>query len=240
MTLLLLAFIAGVLTVLAPCILPVLPIVIGGSVSDRGTSWKRVALIVGSLGVSVVLFTLLLKATTALLGVPQSVWQILSGGLIVVLGVLYLFPELWEKLSLSSGFALKSQQTLANAKRSGGYVQPVAIGAALGPVFSSCSPTYAFIVAAILPASFIEGTLYLVLYALGLSLALFVLAFAGQRLITRLGWALNPHGVFRQIIGLLFVIVGLLVMTGGDKLIQTSLLESGIYDPIKTVEQSLR
>lgn len=240
MTLLLLAFIAGILTVLAPCILPVLPIIIGGSLSEGNASWKRVAVIVGSLGLSIVIFTLLLKATAMLLGVPQSVWQILSGGIILTLGLVYLFPDLWDKLSISSGLALKSHGLLAQAKRSGGYLQPVMTGAALGPVFSSCSPTYAFIVAAVLPASVAEGAFYLVVYAAGLALALFVLAFVGQRAIKRLGWALNPHGLFRQIVGLLFVAVGLLILTGGDKLLQASLLESGVYDPIERLEQSLR
>ena len=85
-----------------------------------------------------------------------------------------------------------------------------------------------------------KGGFYLVVYAAGLALALFVLAFVGQRAIKRLGWALNPHGLFRQIVGLLFVAVGLLVLTGGDKLLQASLLESGVYDPIERLEQSLR
>ena len=53
--LLLVSLIAGVLTVAAPCVLPLLPI------------------IVGSLAVSVILFTLLLKATTASLGIPPQV-----------------------------------------------------------------------------------------------------------------------------------------------------------------------
>jgi cytochrome c-type biogenesis protein len=240
MTLALIAFIAGILTILAPCVLPVLPIIIGGSVVNGNASWKRTAVIVGSLGLAIVAFTLLLKATTALLGVPQFVWQLISGSIILILGIVYLFPELWDNIMLSSGLMLRSQGLLGRAQGSDGYLQPVLTGAALGPVFSSCSPTYAFIVAAVLPVSFLEGTFYLVLYAFGLALALFLLAFAGQRVIAKLGWALNPHGTFRKVVGLLFVLVGVMVLIGGDRVLQSAILESGAYDAIESLEQSFR
>ena len=50
------------------------------------------------------------------------------------------------------------------------------VGLSLGPVFSSCSPTYAIILAVILPASFLTGLLNLFAYVLGLSIALLVIA----------------------------------------------------------------
>lgn len=240
MTLALVAFLAGVLTILAPCVLPVLPLIIGGSSTDSSTGWKRVALIIGSLGLAIFAFTMLLKATTALLGVPQFVWQLLSGGIILLLGIVYLFPTLWDKLMLTSGFMLKSQSLAGSARSTSGNLQPILTGAALGPVFSSCSPTYAFIVAAVLPVSFIEGTLYLLLYVAGLMLALFPLAYGGQRLVRRLGWALNPHGLFRRVVGIIFVLIGVFVLIGGDRVLQTAILESGAYDPIESLEQSLR
>jgi cytochrome c-type biogenesis protein len=239
MSLLLVAFLAGILTILAPCVLPVLPVIVGSSLADKRSSWKRALVIVSSLGGSIIVFTLLLKATTVLLGVPQVVWQIISGSVVLILGIFYLFPALWDYISLKSGIALRSQQSLAHAAGSGRF-SAILTGAALGPVFSSCSPTYAFIVAAILPVSFLEGFLYLILYAIGLCLALLVLAIAGQRLVKRLGWALNPHGLFRQIVGILFVLIGVVVLIGGDKILQESILESGLYDPVESIENSLR
>ena len=58
MLLFLIAFIAGVLTVLAPCVLPLLPVIVGGSVSG-GVNRARAYTVALSLGVSVILFTLL-------------------------------------------------------------------------------------------------------------------------------------------------------------------------------------
>src|SRR5688572_24474266 len=99
MALLILSFIAGVLTVAAPCILPLLPVIIGGSLlesdNDKKRQWFRPLVIAISLAVSIILFTLLIKASTALLGVPQIVWQILSGLIVLLLGLNYLWPEAW-------------------------------------------------------------------------------------------------------------------------------------------------
>ena len=64
MILLLLSLLAGVLTVLAPCTISLLPVIVGGSLSG-GQSFRRALVVTGSLGVSVILFTLLLKVSTA-------------------------------------------------------------------------------------------------------------------------------------------------------------------------------
>ncbi len=90
------SFVAGILTVLAPCILPLLPVVIGGSTlgqdDKQKVSLKRPITIIISLVVSIILFTLLLKFTTALLGVPSQVWTIIAGGIILLFGINLLFP----------------------------------------------------------------------------------------------------------------------------------------------------
>ncbi|MBP9132237.1 cytochrome c biogenesis protein DipZ, partial [Candidatus Saccharibacteria bacterium] len=64
---------AGLLSVLAPCVLPLLPIIIGGSISGNKKDKKRPFIIAGSLAISLFLFTLLLKATTLLINIPPSV-----------------------------------------------------------------------------------------------------------------------------------------------------------------------
>ena len=108
---LVLSLAAGVLTVAAPCVLPLLPIVVGGAIvqdgDERRARW-RPYVIAGSLAASVVAFTLLLKATTALLGVPPQVWQLVSGGIIILLGIDLLFPALWDRLSTALGLQARS------------------------------------------------------------------------------------------------------------------------------------
>src|SRR5438132_740370 len=96
MILFLISFIAGVLTVLAPCVLSLLPVVVGGSLAQGGRN--RALTIVVSLGISVIAFTFLLKVSTALINIPESFWQWFSGGILVLFGITMLFPALWDSL----------------------------------------------------------------------------------------------------------------------------------------------
>lgn len=242
MELLILSFIAGALTVAAPCILPLLPVIVGGSVAAGGAApkWFRPLVVTASLAASVVLFTLLLKATTALLGVPQEVWNALAGGIVLLFGINLLLPVFWEKFMVVTGLAVKTNKLLGASYAKKGLIGDILLGAALGPVFSSCSPTYALIVAAVLPASFAQGTLYLGAYAAGLAAVLLVVAIAGQSVAKKFGWLSNPQGWFRRIIGLLFIIVGIAVIFGLDRKFQAFVLEQGWYDPILQLEQRLK
>jgi cytochrome c-type biogenesis protein len=231
---------AGVLTVAAPCVLPLLPVIVGGAivqgVDERRARW-RPYVIAASLAVSVVAFTLLLKATTALLGVPPQVWQAISGGIVILLGINLLFPTLWDRLSIVLGLQARSGAMLDRSVSRQSTTGDILTGAALGPVFSSCSPTYALIVAAVLPVSFAEGVLYVVAYAVGLAGMLLLVALLGRGLVRRLGWLANPGGWFRRTIGAIFVLVGIVVITGFDKQLQTWILDAGLYAPIAGLEE---
>jgi cytochrome c-type biogenesis protein len=231
---------AGVLTVAAPCMLPLLPVVVGGAIvrdgDERRARW-RPYVIAASLAASVVAFTLLLKATTALLGIPPPVWQAVSGGIVILLGLDLLFPRLWDQLSIAMGWQARSGAALDRSVRRQSLAGDILTGAALGPVFSSCSPTYALIVAAVLPVSFAEGVGYIVAYAIGLAGMLLLIALLGGRLVRRLGWLANPDGWFRRTVGVVFVAVGLAVVTGLDKQLQTWILDAGLYDPIARFEE---
>lgn len=205
---------------------------------DPKNRWWRPLIITGSLAASVVLFTLLLKATTSLLGVPQVVWNIISGVIVLLFGISLLFPQIWEWFTLKSGLYGQSNKLMQRTGRTRpGVWKDVLMGASLGPVFSSCSPTYALVVAVVLQASFYQGLGYLIAYALGLATILLLIAVAGQSLVRKLGWLSNPSGIFRRVVGVLFVIVGLAVLTGLDRSFQSYVLEQGWYDPVMKLEQ---
>ena len=236
MTFLAIAFIAGVLTVLAPCILPLLPVVIGSSASGRSKATPYI--VVASLGASIILFTFLLKVATAFISIPQSFWTYLSGGILVFFGLTLLFPRLWEKIPGLSKATVGSNKLLGSGHRKKSFWGDVLIGAALGPVFSTCSPTYFVILASVLPASFALGTVYLLAYVLGLSLILLLIALLGERFVGRLTGFSDPNGKFKKGLGLLFVVLGVLIILGLDKALETAILDSGYFN-ITNVEQKL-
>ena len=125
----------------------------------------------------------------------------------------------------------RSTTRLARARRRGGTSGALLTGAALGPVFSSCSPLYAYVVVTVLPARFGYGLVLLLAYTVGLCATLLVVALAGQRLITRLGWAADSHSLFRRILGVVFILVGVAVLFGWDRDLQTWVIENSPIAP---------
>jgi len=246
LSLILLSFVAGILTVTAPCVLTLLPVIVGGSIartsSDTAVAerqWFRPVVIATSLAGSVIIFTLLLKATTAFLGVPQLVWQIIAGVILGIFGLTLVFPSLWERFMLATGIQNRANAAMNRSYSRGGLGGDVMLGAALGPTFSSCSPTYALILATVLPVSFGEGLLYIVIYAVGLAIALLLIAYLGQTFARKLGWLANPNGAFKRIVGIILIAVGIAVILGLDKQFQSFVLEQGWYDPIQRFEEGI-
>lgn len=226
------AFIAGVLTTLAPCVLSLLPVIVGGSVGHSGDkSFRRALIVAGSLGVSVIAFTLLLKATTALIDLPPSFWQWFSGSILIMLGLFSAMPKSWELISMRLSLQGRSTPLLSRSRERTGNVGAILTGAALGPVFSSCSPLYAYVIVTVLPASFSQGLLLLFAYTLGLSGTLLAIAVLGQRLVRAARWAADPESLFRRTLGWIFIFVGVVIIAGWDKELQIWILENSPIRP---------
>lgn len=293
------AMLAGVLTTLAPCVLPMLPVIVGSSIvgtggkggagggsgggkggagrggtggsnggpggaavagasgggtvagmsvgtetgtrevtedvvdlaAERKLARRRAYVITASLGASLAIFTLLLKATTAFIDIPAEVWAGIAGGILIVLGLTGLFPAAWDKVSATLSLQSRSTGRLAAARQRDGITGQVLTGAALGPVFSSCSPLYGYVIVTVLPADFWYGMVLLAAYLVGLCGTLLAISLAGQRLVRNLRWLADPHGWFRRVLGGAFVLVGIAIITGFDKTIQTWVLENSPIAP---------
>ena len=225
MELLIFSLFAGILTVASPCILPILPVILGGTLGN--SSWKKGAVVIVSLGVSIFAFTLLLKVSSLFINVPLSFWTILSGVIILLFGLVLLFPRAWENLSFTLKL-YKSDELIQSAEKKEGFVGAVLLGAALGPVFSSCSPTYSLILATVLPQNLSMGIINLLAYCIGLMIPLFAIVMGGQAVIARLKFLANPNGLFRKVLGTILILTGFLIVTGLEKKIETFLIEHGI------------
>lgn len=235
MPLLLLSFLSGILTVLAPCVLPVLPVILG--TTSTSPDKKRSVIMIASFAVSVYLFSIILKASTALIDIPPEFWKTVTAIILIVFGWITVFPTLWEKISLTMKLQNRSDSLLHTSQSKRGIIGPILVGASLGPVFSSCSPTYSLILATIFPVSFVQGSLYLLVYIIGLVLMLGLIAAFGYALTQRLRFLTNPNGVFRKSMGILFILLGLAIFTGIDKKIETGILDIGFFDVTKLEQQ---
>ena len=237
MTLLFLSYFAGILTILAPCVLPLLPIIIGSSISTQNR--LKPYLVILGLMLSVTIFTIVLKASTILIDIDPSFWTYVSGGIVIAFGLIYIFPVLWDKVSGKLGLSSKSDQLLHQAGSKKGWIGDLLLGASLGPVFASCSPTYFLIIATVLPVNFFTGIGYIIVYALGLGTVMLAVAIFGRSVVTKLKFASNPQGWFKKGLGVLFIIVGISVITGLDKTISTNILNTpGIFN-VSIFEQNI-
>jgi cytochrome c biogenesis protein CcdA/thiol-disulfide isomerase/thioredoxin len=238
MTLFIISLIAGILTVLAPCILPLLPVILGGAVAESGNR-RRPFIIIGSLSVSVFIFTLLLKGSTALINISPSIWSYFSALIFLAFGLTLIFPESWARLVLKIPGHNKPDRWIMRGYNDGGsFWTDVIVGAALGPVFTTCSPTFFVILATVLPQSFGMGIVDLAAYIIGLALSLLLISFIGQKLVNKLEWASDPKGWFKKTLGILFIILAVAIAFGWDKKVEADILQSGFFD-VTHVEQSI-
>ena len=238
MTLLLVALLAGILSVLAPCIIGIIPLLVGYSAETRNV-YKALRVVLG-LSVSIFIFSIILKASTILIGISSNTWQLISGVIVILFGFAGLFPEVWESIASRIKLQQLSASGQKTALKKGGAAGDILLGASLGPIFSACSPTYALIVASILPVSPIKGVLYLLVFISGLASTILIIAIAGQKAVQKLGWTINPHGWFKRALAVLFIVIGILIITGYDKTLLSKAVESGWFDWQVNLETKLQ
>ncbi len=200
-------FVAGVVTALSPCVLPVLPIVLAGGAAGR----RPVAIVAGIVG-SFTVFTLGAAWLLDLLALPDDFLRDLAIGLLVIVAATLLWPALGERVSRLLAFL--------GRRPAGDLGGGVLLGAALGLVFVPCAgPVLAAITVLSARGEVGVGTVFLTLaYAAGVALPLLGVAFAGRRA----GDALRLHApAVRRVSGALVLAAALAIALGIDRELQT-------------------
>jgi cytochrome c biogenesis protein CcdA/thiol-disulfide isomerase/thioredoxin len=209
--LLAIGFVAGVITALSPCVLPVLPIVFAGSAAGDGR--RRAFAIIAGLVVSFTMFTLTAGALLAALGLPQDILRNLAIAMLFVLAATLVFPR----------FGVLIERPLAfMSRRRVGDRGAFLLGVSLGLVFVPCAgPVLATISVLSAQHRISLGTLLLTLsYALGAGSILLLVAIGSQR-VTR---PLRTHGLaFRRAMGLVVAAGALAIVFNVDQDLQTRL-----------------
>lgn len=227
MELILLSFFAGVLTVLAPCVIPLLPIILGSSAANR--SWKKPVTIIVSLAFSIFLITALIKASTSIIDISDSTLETVTAIALVIFGLITIFPDLWTKLQVKLGLGAKSDQLLHESSQKEGLIGDMLVGFSLGPVFNSCSPTYLIFILPLLREDFIDGMGYFLLYLLGLVWVLSIVALLGTKFTKNVKWAYDPESRFRKGLGVMFLVLGVIIFFGLHKEFEAYLLENSDF-----------
>lgn len=229
-TLWILSFIAWVLTILAPCVLPLLPVIIWGWLSTN--KWYRPLIITFSLAASLIIFTLLLKSSLYYFNVDQQYITYLSWSILLLLGLFMLLPDIWSSISLKLWFE-KSNKLISKTKKIWWIWGDILLWAVLWPVFSSCSPTFALIISLVLPVDFTQWIINLSIYSFALSATLLAISYLWRYAIQKLNWIANPNWFFKKAIAIIIIIVSGFILSGYDKVIEKSILDSWFWDVTK-------
>jgi cytochrome c biogenesis protein CcdA/thiol-disulfide isomerase/thioredoxin len=198
------AFGAGLATVASPCVLPLLPALLGSS-WGRPDPWRPPLIVLGFIGAFSAL-ALAFGASATALGLSAGAVRDVAAVLLLTMGVLLLWPALWEKLSLPLGRVADVAQRFGQG---GGRLGALALGASLGALWTPCAgPALASILALVASATEPgQAAALLVAYAAGAGGPMLAVAYGGQRLAQRLrSWA-GAAVRFRQALGVLIMAV---------------------------------
>lgn len=214
------AFVAGVLSILAPCTLPVVPLVMG--VGAGGGPRRPLGIVVG-LAISFVTVTILLASILAALGISTAGLRVVAVVALGSIGLTLAWP--WFARRLEARFRPLAQlgMRLAGGRSSDGFRSGVAMGAAVGLVWAPCvGPIMAGTIAvAATRGPSLETAVVALAYVAGAAVPLLGVARLGRHSVARAGGLASRPGL-RRTIGVLTVAASLLIATGLDARVQSA------------------
>jgi cytochrome c biogenesis protein CcdA len=211
---LLLALLAGVVTVAAPCTLPMLPILLGASVGQTGK--VRPAMIALGFVMSFSMVALLLGAITRVFDFDPNTLRTGAAILLLGFGLLMIWPAPFERLSIRfGGFSGKSPASRQGVI--GGFV----LGTTLGLVWTPCAgPVLGSILTVVATSKDTAwASLLLVVYAIGAALPMLAIAYGGQAVTTRVRSVARIAPRLQQGFGIVVIALALLSYFQYDTLI---------------------
>lgn len=224
MTLYFFAFLSGLVTIFAPCIWPLLPIIFSSGAS--GGRKKPLGIIIG-LAVSFLFFTLLLVSFLKIVPLDPEIFKILGVSIIVFFGITMLIPQLagWleGKVSrLSARFGGRSQN------QGSGFRGGLITGAALGVVWSPCAGPILATVATVAATQGVSWSIFFIAlsFVLGVSIPLFLIASLGTKIFSHMRGVNKYTAQIQQVFGVVIIIAGIMIYTGYDKVLQVKFLEA--------------
>jgi cytochrome c biogenesis protein CcdA/thiol-disulfide isomerase/thioredoxin len=209
------AFVAGIVTALSPCVLPVLPIVLAGGATGGS---RRPFAVVAGLVVSFTVFSLTAATLLTALGLPDDLLRNLAIAVVVVVGLGLLWPRLGDLLGRPF-YALARRPP---SDTGGGFV----LGLSLGLLFTPCAGPVIAAVATVAATQDLTLSAFAITLAYGLGAGLVLLGFA---LAARRGLSLpraRAHApAIRRALGAAVLAVAVLMVLGVDKKLQTRVPE---------------
>jgi len=179
------AFVSGVITILSPCILPVLPIVLaGGSSGGKARPFGVIAGFVASFA----FFTLALSAIVQALGVPADTMRYAAIVLVAGFGLVMLVPRLRDAFDIAVSRIASRGGTEGAPRKRPGFWGGLPVGLSLGLIWTPCvGPIMASVISLAISQKVDRGSVFVTLaYSLGTALPMLGIMLGGRALIARM------------------------------------------------------
>lgn len=199
----LIAFSFGVLSVLSPCILPVIPLI--AAYSAKTGKWRPITLILG-LSLSFTLMGVLASAFGQVLQRYQTIMYVFGGGIIILFGLIMIFDVIEERIRmLVPKTGLLTRFSTPNA---GGIAGGFLFGFSLGIIWTPCiGPILGAILTMVaLQGEILHGGLLLFIYSLGLGVPLLAIAYTSRFSLRRVA---KYSVIIKRVSGIVLIMVGL-------------------------------
>ncbi len=221
----LLALAAGVLSTLAPCVLPLLPILVGSALMAHRFGPFALA---SGVALSYAVVGMLLASAGSVIGMDQGTLRTVGAVILLLFGAILLVPGLQARFASAASVLGNAGQGYLERLAPRGLGGQFLVGLLLGMVWSPCvGPTLGgAITLASQSVHLAEVAAVMLLFGLGAAIPLVVLGSlsraAMQRVRGRL-LAAGHHG--KTALGVLFLVLAILVLTGADKAVEAWMLE---------------
>jgi cytochrome c-type biogenesis protein len=216
---------AGVLSTLSPCVLPIVPILLGSAANAHPRAPLALA---AGLALSYAIVGSLLAWAGSNLGVDPAVFRKVGAALLGVLGLVLMSGSLQRRFaSATAGLGDAGNQALSRMRLDGIGGQ-FAIGLALGVVWSPCvGPTLgAAIVLASQGSNLPQVASLMAVFGVGAALPVLALAYASRSAMSRMrGSMLRAGQTGKTVLGAALLAVSLVILTGLDKPAEAWLVE---------------
>ena len=219
------AFLAGVLSTLSPCVLPLIPIIIGAAANQHRFGPLALA---GGLAASFAVIGTGLASIGSSIGLAQDGFRLFAAVVMGIIGIVLISNRLQERFAVAMSGVSGAGNSLLSKVTIDGLLGQFLIGILLGLVWTPCvGPTLG---AAITLAS--QGrdlgkiVFVMAIFGLGAGLPLALLGMLSRGAMMKAKGKLGNAGKFgKQLLGGFLIVISLLVMTGQDKALESFLLK---------------
>ena len=225
-------FIAGLATVITPCVLPILPAILSGSVGSR---LRPIAIVTG-MSITFTLMGILISAVASF-GYITDYLRWFSIFFIIGMGAVQFDEDINnEYIKITSSMVNSARQHLSffgaleSKVPQNGLLGAVFLGMSLGIIWIPCvGPILGSVLAFVAESSAGSGNLMhaaflLIVYSIGVSIPILIIAYSGKRASGRISWFVKRGPFFKKLSGLILILVGIMLLFGLDKFLQAKLL----------------